>query len=288
MRLDPDASLRSTGTVTPWSERHPSSSALDLVRRLASTGLTRAIGSSSSRVHDEHPLEHPDLVGGEADAGRVLHQRLHAPDELVELAVEVLDFAGAHAQHRIPVLADLGQREPPRAPRAGDRAGSSLVLAVSFVHGLSVGNVRGLRVDVHDRGQAGLCASPERPPRAAAPARRATARGRSVFGDELRAVAAAQAQERRRAEELAGDPEALLQLLERLLSAGAGSGPGDDDPDEVAERRVAELAPALELLGQEARDVVARRERDRRARRAGRSGRARGPARRGRCGRRAG
>ena len=55
-------------------------------------------------------------------------------------------------------------------------------------------------------------------------------------------MAAAQAQERRRAEQLlAAEPG--LQLLERAHRVG-GSRPGDDDPHEVAERRVAELRAA--------------------------------------------
>ena len=75
-----------------------------------------------ARLHDEHPLEHADLVGGEADAVRVLHQRLHPLDEPGELVVEALDLAGAHAQHGIAVLADLGQRDPPARLALGVRA----------------------------------------------------------------------------------------------------------------------------------------------------------------------
>src|SRR2546428_5264802 len=73
-------------------------------------------------------------------------------------------------------------------------------------------------------------------------------------------MAAAQAQQRRRAEQLlAGEPG--LQLDERPLRAG-GVGPAAEDPHEVAERRVAEGASALELAGKEAGHVVTGGKRD--------------------------
>src|SRR5580765_3142869 len=67
---------------------------------------------------------------------------------------------------------------------------------------------------------------------------------------------AAQAQQRRRAEEL-GVAEPGLQLLEgtrciRELRAR------DDDAHQVAERRVAEVAPPFELAREKARNVVPR------------------------------
>ena len=66
-------------------------------------------------------------------------------------------------------------------------------------------------------------------------------------------------------------------------AASCSVGPGDEDAHEVAERRVAELAAALELAGEEAaRRRGARRARAA-ARRAGRSGRGRARARPGRC-----
>ena len=78
--------------------------------------------------------------------------------------------------------------------------------------------------------------------------------------DELRAELAAQTEERRRAEQVAR--KAGLELRERLQRR-VRLRPGDDDSHEVAERRVTELAPPLELARQEARDVVAGGELDR-------------------------
>ena len=72
---------------------------------------------------------------------------------------------------------------------------------------------------------------------------------------------AAQAEERRRAEQV-GAGQARLQLLERTQDRLA-LGPGDDDPHEVGVRRVAERLAALELLGEEPPDVVPRRVSDR-------------------------
>src|SRR5260370_35962903 len=79
--------------------------------------------------------------------------------------------------------------------------------------------------------------------------------------DELRAMAAAETKQRRRAEQLlAAEPG--LQLLERAQRVGR-LGAGDDDAHEVAERRIAERAPPGELAREESRHVVARRVRDR-------------------------
>ena len=99
-------------------------------------------------------------------------------------------------------------------------------------------------------------------------------------------MASAEPEQRRRAEQLRA-VETAAQLDERALD-GRRIGAGDDDPDEVAERRVAELAPTVELAGEKPRDVVARGQLDRAS--VGLEGldQARGPARRGRCGRRAG
>src|SRR5207253_5838920 len=81
--------------------------------------------------------------------------------------------------------------------------------------------------------------------------------------DELGAVFAAQAEERRRAEQLAVVPvEPGTQLLEERQPRALGRR-GDEHAHEVAEGRVAELAAPLELVGEEARHVVARRERQR-------------------------
>src|SRR3954463_16720978 len=66
---------------------------------------------------------------------------------------------------------------------------------------------------------------------------------------ELCAELAAQAEQRGRAEQVAG--EARLQLRQRAQRA-VRLGAGDDDADEVAERRIAERAATLELAGEEA------------------------------------
>src|SRR5579862_2989752 len=117
-----------------------------------------------------------------------------------------------------------------------------------------------LRIDVDDR----------REPRAAHRGRRRGQERRRARGeragtvglaDELCAVAGAQTQERRRAEQLV-PAEARLQLLEDAHRV-AELRPGDDETDEVPEGRVAELAPAVELAREEARHVVTRRIRDR-------------------------
>ena len=74
-------------------------------------------------------------------------------------------------------------------------------------------------------------------------------------------MAAAQAQERRGTEDV-GAVEARADLAEELHRV-AGLAAVGDDPDEVAEGRIAELPAALQLLGQEARDVVPSRVHDR-------------------------
>ena len=94
-----------------------------------------------------------------------------------------------------------------------------------------------------------------------AAARVASARGLDVLPTSCARWRLAQPQQRRRAEQL-GVAELALQLLERAQRVGL-VGPGDDDAHEVAERRVAERAPPLELAGEEAGDVVARGVRDR-------------------------
>jgi hypothetical protein len=77
-------------------------------------------------------------------------------------------------------------------------------------------------------------------------------------------LAPAESEERRRPEERdPGKAERLTQLLERTERSGE-LGPRDDDRDEMPERRVPELLPPCELVGEEARDVVSRREPERR------------------------
>src|SRR5581483_8744317 len=81
-------------------------------------------------------------------------------------------------------------------------------------------------------------------------------RARAVrLADELGAVAVAEPEQWRRAEQLES-AQARLQLLERAEGVGL-VGAGDEDADEVAKRRVAERPPPLELAGEEAGDVVA-------------------------------
>ena len=69
---------RSTGTVTPWIERQPSSSRVRPRRLATSSGLTSDCNLVLGRREDEHAPEHADLSRGEPDAVRVLHQLLHA------------------------------------------------------------------------------------------------------------------------------------------------------------------------------------------------------------------
>ena len=99
-------------------------------------------------------------------------------------------------------------------------------------------------------------------------------------------MAAAQPQDRRRPEQLVARSSAAFSSSSARIGA-SGSGPDDDDPDEVAERRVAERLAPLELAGEEALDVVARGELDRPRVRLEGLDRARGPARRARSGPRA-
>ena len=73
---------RSTGMSTPWSDRHPSSSVSSSSPEPTMRGLIAAVGSSSSpRRKTNTRRRMPDLVGGEADAVRVLHQPAHPLDE---------------------------------------------------------------------------------------------------------------------------------------------------------------------------------------------------------------
>ena len=59
---------------------------------------------------DEHPVEDPDLRGGEADPDRVVHQQTHAPDLLAQRIVEALHGARLGAQDQIAEFAHVGQR----------------------------------------------------------------------------------------------------------------------------------------------------------------------------------
>src|SRR5436309_4251678 len=109
-------------------------------------------------------------------------------------------------------------------------------------------SLEALRIDVDDGREAGSAHRRRggREERRRAGGERAWPVG---LADELRAMAAAQPQQRSGAEQLElGQPR--LQLLERA-ERRLGLRAGDEDSDEVPERRVAERATALELAGPE-------------------------------------
>lgn len=81
----------------------------------------------------EDATQDSDLRPGEPDAARVDHQRLHPLHEPAEVRVELLDRLRLHPQHRIGVLADLGEREPTPRLRFGvelDIANLALILGI--------------------------------------------------------------------------------------------------------------------------------------------------------------
>ena len=82
-------------------------------------------------MEDEQAAQDPDLRRGQPDAVGVVHERRHPLGEPGELLVEVLDLVGAHAQHRIAVLADLRERE--LAPRLAARRVVVVVLVARAV-----------------------------------------------------------------------------------------------------------------------------------------------------------
>ena len=206
-------------------------------------------------------------VGLGLDQAKALHVRQRAAERgevVVGLGAEVANASPqALADERVEVAIGL---EPLALTlrRRGDVANPPLAEEVfgpallSRRHGASASEA--LRIDVDDRRQ---LRAPHRRRGGREQARRLRRDAPRVLRlrDELRAVAPAEPQQRRRPEQLrAADPG--LQLVERphdRLELGAG----DDDPHEVRERRVAERAAPLELLGEEAPDVVARRVGDR-------------------------
>jgi hypothetical protein len=127
-------------------------------------------------------------------------------------------------------------------------------------HVRSLWTSKALRIDVDDGRQPGLSHRGRRRrkqlPRAPGHTTRLVR-----FRDELRTMAAAQTEERRRAEDL-GVLHPVAYLFERACH-GTGLRPTDEDANEMAERRVPELATALHLTGQEPTHVVPRRELDR-------------------------
>ena len=74
------------------------------------TGLTNTRSSPSQRAHEEPPQD-PDLRRREAHAFGVVHEADHPLRHAPELLVEGLDLLAAHAQHGIPVLPDLRERD---------------------------------------------------------------------------------------------------------------------------------------------------------------------------------
>ena len=116
-----------------------------------------------------------------------------------------------------------------------------------------------LRVDVDDGRQP---APAQRGARGGEQRRRAARERAGLVGlrDELGSVAAPQAQQRRRPEQRPLDAVQTVAHLAKHLGDAGRVGPGRDDRDEVADRRIAECRPPLELLGEEPRDVVALRE----------------------------
>ena len=119
--------------------------------------------------------------------------------------------------------------------------------------------LKALRIDVDDGGDARLAHRGRR-----VPEQRRRAGGDAArllcLRHELGAMPAAQAEQRSRAEEVFAEPG--LQLRQQA-GRSVRFGPRGDDPDEVAERRIAELPAPLDLLRQEPTDVVPRREADR-------------------------
>ena len=183
----------------------------------------------------------------------VAHQVRHLVDEAGELVVELLDRSAPHPQHRVWVLADLRERDADGVRVL--RVELSLVrhlVAVVFRESAALrrhgASLERLRVDVDDgrhtgaphrrRGRSEQLAGPRR--------QRARLIG---LRDELRPVAAAEPQQRRRPEQSRAG-QLRVQLAEQSRRP-VGVGAGGDDRDQMAEGRVAELTPSLELLGEE-------------------------------------
>ena len=189
-----------------------------------------------------------------------MHQVRHLLGEAGEVVVEQLDLARAHPQDRVRVLADLGEREP--AARAILRVELPLVdLVAAFRRGrnLAVGHARECSQTVWGSTSTTAFTPARRIAGAAAakhPPRRGRERPRGVgLRHQLSAVAAAEAEQGRRPEQIGA-----LQLAVELAQEPLGRlrvGARRDDRDQVPERRIAELSPPVELLGEEAGDVVA-------------------------------
>ena len=171
---------------------------------------------------DEHAVQDADLGGGQADAERAVHQLAHARDLVAQRVVDPLHRPRAGAQHRVAELAHVGERRRAAGRElrvelrlgfglAGSRAsGSSSAVGAAgsdtvleFRRRRHASGRRSLRIDVdadahaapgRHRGHARSTAAPT-----------ARHRGTALGGldQELEAVAAAQAKQRRRPEHAA-------------------------------------------------------------------------------------
>ena len=283
--------------ATPWSERQPSSSVSSSSLGSTSAGLTSATGVLL------RPAGRRKRAGGRRPASRrarrrgVVHQLLIRSTSRWRSLVEVLDLVGAHRSDRDRrywricasasaarcALALSAVELLVSSSRPGLRARRSRSWSSHHARQSSRRASEALRVDVDDGGQAGAAHRRRRGGEQRARPRAASAPRPVRLRDELRAVrprrrssgAGPSRSSSPRARRAA--PASSLQRRVRLRR------PATTIAHEVAERRIAELAPALELAGEEAaRRRAAPRARSR-ARRAGTSGRAPGRARRGRC-----
>ena len=161
---------------------------------------------------DEHAVHDADLGRGEADPERVVHELPHAADLLAQRVVEAVDRQRAAAQDRVAVLADELERRV--APRTRLRVEPRGRILLGDLGGLvsSIGHAEAILALAGRAQPAGHCGSTSTvnatsrcSRRLAAPVDRRAHRGdrrRAVvrLDDDLRAVAAAQAEQRRRAE----------------------------------------------------------------------------------------
>jgi len=108
--LDPDPQ----GPLDRHAHGAEREAALVLDLRVVSLGRDHGIDEDAvlpvERAHEEAP-EDADLGRGKADTVGVVHQLDHPSRDPGELVVEGLHLARAHAQHGIPVLADLRERD---------------------------------------------------------------------------------------------------------------------------------------------------------------------------------
>ena len=213
------------------------------------------------------PLEHADLRRREPDAARVVHQVRHLLGQAREVVVELLHLAGAHPQHRVRVLADLRERDASaRAILRVELPLVDLVPALWCRRDTAVRHARECSQTVWGSTSTTALTPARRIAGAAAastrPAAAASARGRSVF-----ATSWERCRPRRRSS--GAGPSRSAPFSSPFSSRSSRSGASGvrargDDRDQVPERRVAELAAPVELLREEACDVVAGRVAERR------------------------